>query len=156
MFTVARIISSTTCTRLLYARKAPSHINVPHKKIWISLRKKNGLVFRDHSVLSTKNVIYKYPFKSHRRQYSDRLYEKGRGEELNYFLRLGREQFMKIRKNRIQEITNDIAKLEKEIQEMEKQTSRRSQKNKELLMKELQALRDMLERFHKTFEKENE
>jgi len=60
---MARIISSTTCTRLLYARKEPPHINMPHKKIWISLRKKNALLFRDHSVLSTKNVIYKYPFK---------------------------------------------------------------------------------------------
>ncbi|XP_037728016.1 uncharacterized protein LOC119558817 isoform X1 [Drosophila subpulchrella] len=156
MFTMARIISSTTCTKLLYARKAPSHISMPHKKIWISLRKKNGLVFRNHSVLSTKNVIYKYPFKSHRRQFSDRLYEKGRGEELNYFLRLGREQFMKIRKNRIQEITNEIEQLEKEIQKLEKQTSHRSQKNKELLQKELQALREMLGRFHKNIEKETE
>ncbi|XP_037728017.1 uncharacterized protein LOC119558817 isoform X2 [Drosophila subpulchrella] len=153
MFTMARIISSTTCTKLLYARKAPSHISMPHKKIWISLRKKNGLVFRNHSVLSTKNVIYKYPFK---RQFSDRLYEKGRGEELNYFLRLGREQFMKIRKNRIQEITNEIEQLEKEIQKLEKQTSHRSQKNKELLQKELQALREMLGRFHKNIEKETE
>jgi len=63
---------------------------------------------------------------------------------------------MKIRKNRIQEITNDIKKLEEEIQKMEKQTSRRSQKHKELLLKELQALKEMLGRFHKSFEKENE
>ncbi|XP_016947336.1 uncharacterized protein LOC108022750 [Drosophila biarmipes] len=155
MFTMARIISSTTCSRLLYAREAP-YISRPYRILWTSLPKENGLVIKDHFLLRNKNVIYKYPFKSHRRQFADKLYEKGKGDELNYFLKLGREQFMKIRKDRIKEIADDIKKLEEEIQKMEKQSSRQAQKKKEHLENELKALRDMLDRFHKSFEKDNE
>nr|XP_044249048.1 uncharacterized protein LOC108058527 [Drosophila takahashii] len=84
------------------------------------------------------------------RRFSDKISEKGRGDELNYFLKLAREQFMKIKKNRMKEIASDIEKLEDDIKAIEKQTSRRSQKNRELILKEIEDLKAMLQRFKKS------
>ncbi|XP_070069019.1 uncharacterized protein [Drosophila takahashii] len=147
MFAMARLVTSTTCTRLLYAREAPFHISRPYKKLWNILPQNNWLFCRDLCDLKTKSICYKYPF---RRRFSDKISEKGRGDELNYFLKLAREQFMKIKKNRMKEIASDIEKLEDDIKAIEKQTSRRSQKNRELILKEIEDLKAMLQRFKKS------
>lgn len=60
---------------------------------------------------------------------------------------------MKIKKNRVKEIANDIVKLKEEIKILESKTSHKSRKHKENLLKELKALKDLLEQFKKSLEK---
>ncbi|EDV56834.2 uncharacterized protein LOC6547915 [Drosophila erecta] len=136
MFAVARILGSASCTR-------PFQSQVLRREIVRNLPRQN---YQGRK----KNILYIFPLK---REFSDKFSEKGRGEELNYVLRLASEQFTKIKKNRIKEIARDIEKLEEEIKSLENRTSHQSKKNKEILIKELKTLKEMLQRFKKSLEK---
>ncbi|XP_016991984.1 uncharacterized protein LOC108053772 isoform X2 [Drosophila rhopaloa] len=148
MFGTVRFLSLRKFNRILQLRVL-SQQSV--KKSCNSSPKKNGISFKGLS----KNILYGQALQFNRRHFSDKFTEKGRGDELNYFLKLGNEQFIKLRKNRIQEITNSIEALENEVKKLEKQTSRRAMKLKENLLKEINDLKEMLERFKDTLEKEN-
>lgn len=89
----------------------------------------------------------------HKRQMrNDKFTEKGRGDELNYFLKLAREQLAKIRANRISEISEDIEQLNEEIKKLEKNTSYKSKRLKEKLVQDIQNLKGLLEQFKKSLE----
>ncbi|KAI8038793.1 uncharacterized protein LOC128254697 isoform X2 [Drosophila gunungcola] len=149
MFALVRLLSRTRCNRMLQSQVL-CHESV--KKIYNS-SPKICPTLRDFSFLRTRKIFYRLPLQ---RLLSDKLTEKGRGDELNYFLKLGHEQFMKIRKNRIQEISNEIEALQDEIKKLEKQTSRKAMKTREDLSKQINHLREMLERFENTIKKESE
>ncbi|XP_017123411.1 uncharacterized protein LOC108143477 [Drosophila elegans] len=147
MFVLVRFLSRTRCNRILQSRVLCQE---SVKKVYNS-SPKIFQTLRDYSFLGTRKILYKLPLQ---RQLSDKLTEKGRGDELNYFLKLGHEQFMKIRQNRIQEISNEIKALQDEIKKLEKQTSRKAMKTREDLSKQINDLREMLERFENAIKKE--
>ncbi|XP_043641602.1 uncharacterized protein LOC122612212 isoform X2 [Drosophila teissieri] len=105
---------------------------------------------RHHYQGSKNNILYIFP---HTRQFADKFSDKGRGEELNYVLKLASEQFIKIKKNRAKEIASDIEKLEEEIKNLESRTSHQSRKTRELLIQELKTLKELLQRFKTSLEK---
>ncbi|XP_017040655.1 uncharacterized protein LOC108087671 [Drosophila ficusphila] len=111
------------------------------------------LCFTSWNRILKSRMIYQETIK---RQFNDKLSEKGRGEELNYFLKLGKEQFERLRMNRLKEIAIHINELEAEIKKMETKTSRKSQKTREKLAKEIRELKEMLERFKKSLEKKDQ
>ncbi|XP_020804446.1 uncharacterized protein LOC110181115 [Drosophila serrata] len=84
------------------------------------------------------------------RHLSDKISEKGRGDEKNYFLKLSREQFVKIKEKKIKEIIADIRALEVEVREMDRKTSLRAEKVRQNLMVEIRELKAMLEKFKKS------
>ncbi|KMY96064.1 uncharacterized protein LOC6735904 [Drosophila simulans] len=152
MFPVARILGSTSCNRL-FQRQGLCRESVcwPSNELHRNLpRHRNFCQGRNIFHPRSNNILNKLPVK---RQFTDKFSEKGRGEELNYVLKLASEQFMKIKKNRVKEIANDIVKLKEEIKTLESKTSHKSRKQKENLLKELKALKDLLEQFKKSLEK---
>ncbi|XP_017073146.1 uncharacterized protein LOC108109212 [Drosophila eugracilis] len=139
MFATARVLSSAKCIRLL--------------PTCVLAQESANLKLRKNLALMRGNIVYRLNFK---RQIADKFHDKGKGDEFNYFLKLGNEQFLKLKKNRIKQIFADIQKLEEDIKKMEKQTSRKSQKNREKLKNDLKELKEMLKRFKKSLEKEAE
>ncbi|KAH8316227.1 hypothetical protein KR067_002552 [Drosophila pandora] len=111
-------------------------------------RKDKSYTCRAYFLLKNPNVLM-----IHKRQMrNDKFTEKGRGDELNYFLKLAREQLAKIRANRISEISEDIEQLNEEIKKLEKNTSYKSKRLKEKLVQDIQNLKGLLEQFKKSLE----
>ncbi|EDW92358.1 uncharacterized protein LOC6531859 [Drosophila yakuba] len=143
MFAFMRILGSMSCTRPFQSQVlCREGVGWPSKELHRNLQR--------HLYQGRQNNLYIFP---HTRQFADKFSEKGRGEELNYVLKLASEQFMKIKKDRIKEIASDIEKLEEEIKKLESRTSHQSRKTKELLIQELKSLKELLQRFKTSLEK---
>ncbi|XP_039484625.1 uncharacterized protein LOC120447198 isoform X2 [Drosophila santomea] len=144
MFAFTRILGSMSCTRPFQSQVlCREGVGWPPKELLRNLQ-------RHHYQGIKNNILYIFPLT---RQFADKFSEKGRGEELNYVLKLASEQFMKIKKNRVKEIASDIEELEEEIKKLESRTSHQSRKTKELLIEELKTLKELLQRFKTSLEK---
>ncbi|XP_017108125.2 uncharacterized protein PF3D7_1120000 [Drosophila bipectinata] len=87
---------------------------------------------------------------------NDKFSEKGRGDELNYFLKLAREQLSKMRADRISEISQDIEHLNEEINKLEKNSNEKSKELRDKLLQDIQDLKGLLEQFKKSLEHDKE
>nr|XP_017024657.1 uncharacterized protein LOC108076367 [Drosophila kikkawai] len=115
---------------------------------------KNPFMFTYITFLRSSKDPKASDIKTNWRQFSDKLSQKGRGDELNYFLRIRREQFIKLNERKIKEIVADLRVLEAKLSKIGSKTTAQQEKAKQKLIMEIKELKAALENYKKTLKED--
>ncbi|XP_017024655.1 uncharacterized protein [Drosophila kikkawai] len=150
---MTRILVSTMANSVFLTKVlVPRHLKplAPLLSNYSLTKSKNPFIFTDITFLRSSEAPKASKIKTNWRQLSDKLFQKGKGDEHNYFLRIRREQFLKLKERKIKEIVADLRALEAEVREMDHKTSLRAETVRQNLMVEIRELKALLEKFKKS------
>ncbi|XP_017024493.1 uncharacterized protein [Drosophila kikkawai] len=145
-----RILISTMKNSVLLA-KILSQCRLHHYSLPNS---KNPFIFTNITFLRNRYIPKESKTKTNRRQLSDKLSEKGRGDEANFYLRVRREQFMKIKERKIIQIEAELRLLEAKLSKIGPKTTSQQEEVKQKLLVEIKELKATLKKYKKSVEED--